>query len=74
MDDNTLRETIESRREQMTTGPKEPAYDQMEEAAEEFRQEAMQNPGYSQGENIPVQDVPESERLDRPVGTESDSY
>lgn len=72
MDD--MRETIEHRREEMTRGPREPQYDQMEQAAAEFKREAEQHPGYTQGEDIPTTDVPEDERLDRPVGTESDSY
>jgi hypothetical protein len=68
------RETIESRRDQMTAGPQEPQYDQMEGRAEELKQEALRNPGFTQGEDIPVQDVPEDERLQRPVATETDSY
>ena len=72
MDDE--REAIESRREKMTAGPQEPQYDQMEKRAEEVKQEALRNPGFTQGEDIPVQDVPEDERLQRPVATETDSY
>ncbi|HLJ68962.1 MAG TPA: hypothetical protein VKX16_16540 [Chloroflexota bacterium] len=69
-----IRETIEERREQATAGPNEPQYDQMEQAAAEAKQEAEQHPSWTQGEDIPTQDVPEDERLTRPVATETDSY
>ena len=52
-----------------------PGYEQVQETADEVRQEAIESgEAFSQGEDIPPQDVPASERLDRPVGTESDSY
>ena len=69
-----MRETVEERREKATAGPNEPQYDEMEEAVVEARQRAEQNPSWMQGEDIPTQDVPEDERLSRPVGTETDSY
>lgn len=68
------REEIESRRDEMTAGPEEPAYDEMEQRATELKQQAERNPDFTQGEDNPVQDVPEDERLQRPVATETDSY
>ena len=77
MNDNSspeeIREFIESRREEATAGPAEPAYDQMEQAAAQFKAQAEQNPDWQQGRTETVE-VPEDERLDRPVGTETDSY
>jgi hypothetical protein len=68
------REEVESRRDQMTAGPAEPEYERMEQVAREKQQQEKQNPSWTQGETIAVQDVPEDERLQRPVGTETDSY
>ena len=68
------REEIEERRDEMTAGPDEPAFDQMEQRAQELKQEAEQHPGFTQGEDVPVEDVSEDERLQRPVATETDSY
>jgi hypothetical protein len=42
--------------------------------AREKQQQEKQNPSWTQGETIAIQDVPEDERLQRPVGTETDSY
>jgi hypothetical protein len=71
MDD--MRETVESRRDEMTAGPTE-NFEQMEHVAVEARQSEEQHPSWTQGQDIPVQDVPQEERLSRPVATETDSY
>ena len=45
----------------------------MEQAAAQFKAQAEQNPDWQEGRTETVE-VPEDERLDRPVGTETDSY
>jgi hypothetical protein len=69
-----IKETIEQRRDEMTAGPNEPQFDRMEQAAREAKKQEEKNPEWTQGETIPVQDIQASERLQRPVATETDSY
>lgn len=65
------RESIERKAEEADPTV-DPGWAQMSQTAEQARQENPQP--WSQGDTIPTEDIPESERLDRPVGTESDSY
>lgn len=66
------REHIEQMSQELADDQPSPGWEQMEQAARNARQQA--GDFVQQGEDIPPQDVPESERLDRPVGTETDSY
>ena len=69
--DEEARERIERQAEEMDPTPS-PGWEKMEEVAREARQQAGDD--VQPGEDIPLEEVPPEERLDRPVGTESDSY
>jgi hypothetical protein len=69
-----MREKVEERRDQMTAGPQEPQFEQMEAVARESKQHEQQNPDWTQGQDIPIEDVPEDERQQSPVGTETINY
>ncbi len=67
------RENIEEKAKELQGFGVEPGWEKMEEAAQKAKEQAEENPSWTQGHEEIV-DVPEDERLQRPVGTETDSY
>jgi hypothetical protein len=68
---DTFRERVESKVDEFAGGP-EPGWEKMEQAASQAQQSNQIPSGADQAN--PNQPVPEDEQLQRPVGTESDSY
>jgi hypothetical protein len=74
MSEDTIdRENIEKQKKDLAGFGVEPGWEKMEEAADKAQQKAKQDPGWTEGHEEHV-DVPEDERLQRPVGTETINY
>lgn len=71
MDD--MRERIERKADEADPTP-DPGWEKMEQAGEQARQQFEQSGALNDTSPTPHQDVPQDEQLQRPVGTESDSY
>lgn len=71
--DEVDRENIEIQEQKLRGGRPDPGWEKMERAARQVDQQVEQNPPFEEGFTEHV-DVPEDERLSRPVGTETDSY
>lgn len=72
-EDTIDRENIEKEAKDLQGFGVEPGWEKMEEAADKAKQQAQEHPGYTEGHEEHV-DVPEDERLQRPVGTETINY
>jgi hypothetical protein len=68
-----MRERIERKASEADPIP-DPGWDKMEQAGEQARQQFEQSGALNDTSPTPHEDVPQGERLQRPVGTESESY